>query len=218
MLLYELLTDRHPFGDGPLPTVIARVLTSNPEPDAAIPADVWPVIARAIQKEPADRFESTEDLLSALEHLGTPSTQGTSGTPGTLDGASAWWRTHQLVVALVYWSMAWPAWHVHKWTGRYGVLTFLLTVVSIIVAGNLRLHLWFTSRTFPPELSAQRAQVWRGIRVADYAFALIMAATGLVIADAHTGWGALFVSMGLGAALAFLVIEPATARAAFKRS
>lgn len=113
--------------------------------------------------------------------------------------------------------MAWPAWHVHQWTGRYGALTFLLTLVTTIVAGNLRLHLWFTSRTFPSELSAQRAQVWRGIRAADYAFALIMTATGLVIAEAHTGWGALFVAMGLGAALAFLVIEPATARAAFRR-
>ena len=41
-----------------------------------------------------------------------------------------------------------------------------------------------------------------------------MIGIGLVIADAHTGWSALFVSFGLGAALAFLVIEPATARAA----
>ena len=46
----------------------------------------------------------------------------------------------------------------------------------------------------------------------------MMMATGLVIADAHTGWGALFVAFGLGAALAFLVIEPATARAAFRAS
>jgi hypothetical protein len=38
-----------------------------------------------------------------------------------------------------------------------------------------------------------------------------------VIADAHTGWAALFVSFGIGAALAFLVIEPTTTRAAFGR-
>jgi hypothetical protein len=44
----------------------------------------------------------------------------------------------------------------------------------------------------------------------------MMMATGLTIAGAHTGWGALFVSFGLGAAVAFLVIEPATARAAFR--
>jgi hypothetical protein len=53
------------------------------------------------------------------------------------------------------------------------------------------------------------------VRAADIAFSLVMIATGLVIADQHTGWSALMVSFGLGGALAFLVIEPATARAAF---
>jgi hypothetical protein len=117
-------------------------------------------------------------------------------------------------VALVYWLMAWPAWEVHKWTGRRGVLTFLATLAAIIVGGNLRLHLWFTSRTYPSELPAQRAYVSQWIRAADVAFALILIATGLVIADAHTAWGALMVAVGLGAALAFLIIEPTTARAA----
>ena len=112
--------------------------------------------------------------------------------------------------------MAWPSWEVHKWTGRYGVLVFLATIVTIVVAGNLRLHLWFTSRTYPSELAAQRAHVGKWIHAADWGFALLMMATGLAIADAHTGWGALFVAFGLGSALGFLVIEPATARAAFR--
>ena len=38
-----------------------------------------------------------------------------------------------------------------------------------------------------------------------------------MIADAHTGWGALFVAFGLGAALGFLIIEPTTARAALDK-
>jgi hypothetical protein len=112
--------------------------------------------------------------------------------------------------------MAWPAWEVHRWTGRYGVLTFLATIIVIVVAANLRLHLWFTARTYPSELAAERARVARGIRAADWGFALLMMATGLVIAEAHAGWGALFVAFGLGAALAFLFIEPATARATLR--
>jgi len=213
VLCYELLTGRHPFGSGALPTTIARVLSASLETDAAIPASMWAVIERATQKDPGDRFASTEALALALgtNPLGTLGTVRTLGTNG--EGAS-WWGTHQLVTALAYWSMAWPAWEVHKWTGRYGVLIFLATIVSIVVAGNLRLHLWFTSRTYPAELVAQRAHVAHWIRTADYSFALILIATGLTIADAHTGWGALFVAFGLGAALAFLFIEPATARAA----
>ena len=86
--------------------------------------------------------------------------------------------------------MAWPAWAVHRWTGRYGVLTFLATIVVIVVAANLRLHLWFTARTYPAELAAQRARVGRWIRAADYGFAILMMATRtLSIADDHTGLG-----------------------------
>jgi tRNA A-37 threonylcarbamoyl transferase component Bud32 len=216
VLLYELLTGRHPFGNGPLPTTIARVLTSDLERDAAIPDDVWLVIERATQKNPNDRFPSTADLAHALDHPSTLGTLGTLGTPGTLSAVSNWWEHHQLIAAIAYWFMAWPAWRVHNWTGRYGVLTFLATIVVIVVAANLRLHLWFTSRTYPAELASQRAHVGRWIRVADYGFALVMMATGLVIADEHTGWGALFVAFGLGSALGFLIIEPNTARAALK--
>ena len=110
--------------------------------------------------------------------------------------------------------MVWPAWHVHKWTGRYGVLTFLATLAIVIVGGNVRLHCG-SRRALTAELPSQLANISRLVRAADVAFSLIMIATGLVIADAHTGWSALFVSFGLGGALAFLVIEPATARAAF---
>jgi len=161
VLLYELLTGRHPFGGGTLPTVIARVLTAPPEPDASIPAGLWSVIERATQKDPDDRFVSTAELVAALStnHFGTAAPQHPSTTalqhPSPTAPASAvsgWWGTHQLIAALAYWSMAWPAWEVHQWTGRYGVLIFLATIVTIVVAGNLRLHLWFTSRTYPAEL------------------------------------------------------------------
>ncbi|MDP2319907.1 MAG: serine/threonine-protein kinase [Acidobacteriota bacterium] len=232
VLLYELFTGKHPFGSGPLPTTIARVLAVELEPDAAIPAPVWSVIERATQKDPANRFASTGAMASALEQLGPPTlgepqasfgavspkrpSAAKADTLGTESADWSWWRIHQFVAALAYWSMAWPAWEVHRWTGRYGVLVFLATIIVIVVAANLRLHLWFTARTYPSELPAERAHVAHWIRAADYGFALIMVATGLAIADAHTGWGALFVAFGLGAALAFLFIEPATARAALR--
>ena len=55
------------------------------------------------------------------------------------------------------------------------------------------------------------------MRAADILFTVIMLATGLAIAGEHTGWSALFMSFGIGAALDFLIIEASTARAAFKR-
>jgi serine/threonine protein kinase len=225
VLLYEMLTGRHPFGSGGLPTTIARTLAAYPD-KPEIDAELWSIISRAIEKNPEDRFPATKDLVAALagDFPGTDPRPGQHQFPGkslppggerSASEAMGWWTTHQLIVALAYWFMVWPAWHVRNWTGRYGVLTFLATLAIVVVGGNVRLHLWFTARTYPRELHAQLANVGRLVRAADVAFSLIMMAIGLVIADAHTGWGALFVSFGLGGALAFLVIEPATARAAF---
>jgi tRNA A-37 threonylcarbamoyl transferase component Bud32 len=217
VLLYEMLTGRHPFGSGALPTTIARVLSAELDP-RGIPGRVWPIIERTTRKNPGERFASTAELLTALGTLGTESTVGTPRTVRTVRTQVNWWSTHQLIVALGYWFMVWPAWQVHKWTGRWGVLTFLATLAIVVVGGNARLHLWFTARTYPQELMAQLANIRWLVRGADVAFSLIMMATGLVLAEAHTGWGALFVSFGLGGALAFLVIEPVTARAAFGQS
>jgi tRNA A-37 threonylcarbamoyl transferase component Bud32 len=221
VLLYELLTGRHPFGTGALPTTIARVLQGELE-RGDIPDQFWAVISRATQKNPSDRFASMRELAATLATPVAPGTgNGTAGTRSTngtneSSGSFGWWPLHQLIVALAYWFMIWPAWHVHKWTGPYGVLFFLATLTVVVIGANTRLHLWFTARAYPSELAEQRANVARLVRGADIGFALMMMATGLTIAGAHTGWGALFVSFGLGAAVAFLVIEPATARAAFR--
>ncbi len=212
VMLYEMLTGRHPFGSGPLPTTIARVL-SDPLERGDLPDAYWRVIDRATQKQPEDRFASMSELLTAL---GTPGTFGTLGT-APRSATKSWWEVHQLIVALSYWLMVWPAWHVRQWTGRYGVLVFLATLAIVVVGGNIRLHLWFTSRTYPSELAEQRANVAQWVRAADISFAVIMLTTGLALAGDHTGWGALFISFGIGAALAFTIIEPTTARAAFRR-
>jgi len=232
VLLYEMLTGRHPFGSGFLPTTIAKTLAAYPDkPD--IDSGLWSIINRTLEKNPDDRFPTTKDLVAVLSgtfsekltSAGTrafPDTKPLPTKPSLPDtnpgenGAMNWWTMHQLIVALSYWFMVWPAWHVHKWTGSYGVLTFLATLAIVIVGGNVRLHLWFTARTYPAELPSQLARIGRLVRAADVAFSLVMIAIGLAIAGTHTGWSALFVSFGLGGALAFLVIEPSTASAAFR--
>ncbi len=70
VVLYELATGRHPFGGTSLPSTIARILASDPIPparDEAIPSEVWQIIERCLQKDAAQRFESTRALLGALE-------------------------------------------------------------------------------------------------------------------------------------------------------
>ena len=104
----------------------------------------------------------------------------------------------------------------HRSFGRAGLFFFFAVLASVVVAGNLRLHLWFSSRVYPEDLPAQRADVSRWIRAADVAFAALLIGGGILLPPDRAGWAAVLISFGLGCALAFLFIEPATARAAFR--
>ena len=117
VLLYEMLTGRHPFGSGPLPTTIAKVLSAELEP-ADIRPDLWAVISRATQKQPEDRFATTNELVNCTSTLGTSTSTRTPQARGT----GTWHRQapdRELVGAASgdcgacsYWLMVWPAWHV----------------------------------------------------------------------------------------------------------
>lgn len=112
--------------------------------------------------------------------------------------------------------MVWPAWHIHRSLGRAGLFFFFATLAAVVIAGNLRLHLWFSSRVYPEELPVHRAEVSRWIRGADIAFAALLIIGGIALPDDRAGWAALLISFGVGAAVAFAFIEPATTRAAFR--
>jgi hypothetical protein len=125
VLLYEMLTGRHPFGSGFLPTTIAKTLAAYPDkPD--IDSGLWSIINRTLEKNPDDRFPTTKDLVAVLSgtfsekltSAGTrafPDTKPLPTKPSLPDtnpgenGAMNWWTMHQLIVALSYWFMVWPA-------------------------------------------------------------------------------------------------------------
>jgi hypothetical protein len=129
-----------------------------------------------------------------------------------------WWEFHQAVAALLYWLMVIPAWNargvIGGWMGR---AVFIAALASVVVAANLRLHLWFTSRFYPTELRWLRARVGPWIRAADWLFALALIAGGVLTGDGGSPLAILLLSFGIGASVGFLFIEPATARAAFRK-
>jgi hypothetical protein len=112
-----------------------------------------------------------------------------------------------------------PAWyargHIGGWQGR----TFFIALVStVVVATTARLHLWFTSRFYPGELAWVHQRSSRWIRAADWLFAATLIAGGLLIGDERSPLAIVLPSVAVGAIVAFLLIEPVTARDAFKRS
>ena len=74
---YELLTRRLPFTAPTSQMVLAAQVTQTPEPvarhRAAIPPALAELVMRCLEKRPADRWQSAEELRQVLETLATPS-------------------------------------------------------------------------------------------------------------------------------------------------
>lgn len=78
VVLYELLTNLHPFrGDGELDT-LQNIVHADPQPlstlgpaVAALAADWEPVLSRALCKDPAQRFQSCAEFAQAIEVAAT---------------------------------------------------------------------------------------------------------------------------------------------------
>ena len=239
VVLYEAITGRHPFAGASLDSVIAQILTVPPEPPHAadaMPPGLWIIIERLLRKDPAERFESTNELAAALatvraEAAASPSpltprvapssiATAVSTASGTVRAAGTsplmWWRFHQFTAALAYWTMVWPAWIIHREFGRFGLGFFFALLATIVIAGNLRLHLWFSSRVYPEDLQSRLDDVARWIRGADLAFAALLIVGGIALPAERAGWASVLIAFGIGAALAALIIEPATLRAALR--
>jgi hypothetical protein len=121
------------------------------------------------------------------------------------------------VAALLYWLMVIPAWTARGIIGGTpGRVFFFATLASVIVAANLRLHLWFTSRFYPGELPWLRTRVTRWIHAADWIFAAALIGGALQLEDDRSPLAILLMAFGVGAAVSFLFIEPATTRAALR--
>src|SRR5437899_5481012 len=74
---YEMLTGRPPFTGATPQHVLAAQVTEAPEPvtkrRSAVPAALAQLVMRCLEKSPADRWQSAEELLQRLEAMATPS-------------------------------------------------------------------------------------------------------------------------------------------------
>ncbi|MCH7565283.1 MAG: PD40 domain-containing protein [Gemmatimonadetes bacterium] len=77
VLGYELLAGRTPFGGRSPQQILSAHMTEIPrevtELRPTVPPELGAVIMRCLEKNPADRWQSAEELLSHLEALATPS-------------------------------------------------------------------------------------------------------------------------------------------------
>jgi predicted Ser/Thr protein kinase len=211
ILLYEYACGTHPFAASTALGTVARVLESDARPLAAradVPSRLADVIARCLQKAPADRFGSASELVGALD-------VADADEAGPAPHA-AWWRAHQVVIALLYITAAIFAWQLKEWVETpVTVAIFLALGAAATIGGVLRGHLVFTAVMNQARLATERRRTRRATQLLDLLAALLLLADAAII----TGTGALpavfAIALAIGIALASLVLEPATTAAAF---
>ena len=231
VLMYELLSGAHPFA-APTPLGTAgRVLTAEPPPlserSSLIPVELDLIIRRCLHKAPADRYQSTGDLVADLERLRAPA--GAQQRPSaaqlaapraarSLSRPQTWWQAHQVGVMLVYAAMAYPAWLAREWTGgALGVAPFVAFVVSAVFNGTLRVHLLFTAAFNRKAFTAEHKRSGPWVQRTDCAAGAMLIVSALPIAAAYTAVACVLAGVGIGVIIVSLMIEPATTRAAFPR-
>lgn len=67
-VFYQLLTGRKPFAGKSLPLVLQKVVSEQPPPlrDAEAPPELARIVARAMEKDPAGRYQQTQEMLADL--------------------------------------------------------------------------------------------------------------------------------------------------------
>ncbi|ODS57365.1 MAG: hypothetical protein ABS36_05610 [Acidobacteria bacterium SCN 69-37] len=218
ILLHELIAGTHPFLARTPAATLARILEAAPAPLARPtpdPDDRWDrvttVIARCLQKQPEHRYADAAALAAALSRV-DPTASEPAPTPRA--GAFWWWQFHQAAATISYVLLLAPLWASRPSAGTLGVPLFLAGLIAAVVAGALRLHLWFTARQYADQspVQQQRARPW--IRRADVVFATVLLVAGIAAARADGPSAPLLVAAAAAVAVAGLVIEPATTRAA----
>jgi len=204
VVLMEMLTGRHPLAAG------------QRAGSAAASASASEIALRCMQTDPNDRYPSARDVLAALERALQDRQHMRVERPGP-SASRWWWEFHQAAVALVYAVMIWPTWIARGLIGgRQGNAVFVAVLAAAVVAVTLRLHLWFTSRFYPAELAWARGRALGWVLGSDALFATALVVGGVLVDDAQPGLAVLEIAVGIAAASAFALVEPATTRAAFR--
>lgn len=72
VVLYEVLTLKHMFDDATLDELLEKAKNERPElpskraPERLVPAELEEICMRCVEKDPADRFQTAHELVSAL--------------------------------------------------------------------------------------------------------------------------------------------------------
>jgi Protein kinase domain len=191
VLMYEYACGVHPFVSGAPRTI----------------PGIGAVVQRCLRPIPDERFASAVEVVPALV--------GGAGAETSPDHA-VWWRTHQVVIVLLYFAGCVGAWQIKDWFETPLTLAIFIALGALATVGGVyRGHLLFTAQLNPGHLKAERRRAVRPTRIVDLMFSALLVVDGVIMAHVRALPSVLAISVGIGIALAATVLEPATTRAAF---
>lgn len=104
IMAYELLSGSTPFAGRPGAAMLAAHVTTDPEPIArrrpAIPSGLAELVMRCLEKRPADRPQSADELVRALDAIGTPTSGSQPAGVPTLGFGRRVGRSRRVVAVL----------------------------------------------------------------------------------------------------------------------
>jgi len=208
-VLYEYISGVHPFAAATPLATIARVLESDARPLGQhypqLPAGVLDTIERCLRKRPEDRFRTAGEIALALEHADGSVPRSVGHT---------WWRIHQLVIVALYLVAASLGWQIKEWvTMPATVSLFIALGVGAAIGGVLRGHLVFTEQINQRNFASERRRAGSALVIVDVLIAAALVADATMLA-AWPLTAVLTMGLGIGIAMAALVLEPATTKAA----
>jgi len=230
IMLYELLTRRHPFARGRDVSALSTwtaVLNEPPQPFEPheierLPSGLPDLIARCLEKDPGRRWSSAADVEAALQAIQNGVRPAIAVAP--VGNEVFWWQFHEATAAIVYWLTLIPAWHVRPWIGRAewqlgnttvgfdARMLFLLLISTVAVLSVLRFSFVFVAGTKPAQIHDHLARARRWVKVGDVLFAALLLVAGIAVSAEHQGWAVLLIALGLGSFAIAWFVEPLTQR------
>src|SRR5205807_650660 len=121
-LLYEMLTGRQAFSEPTTVATLAAILHQEPRFDSSISPELQPLLARCLEKDPGQRFQTAADLRAALDRVQRALGRGRLAR-AALRASAAIWNTR---LAWLKWTAAaagvaglvWLTWGVVKRSSR----------------------------------------------------------------------------------------------------
>jgi hypothetical protein len=191
VLIYEYACGQHPFATGAPKTV----------------PGIGGIVARCLRPSPDERYANAGEIAAALD----------VGHAIAADApTTTWWRVHQFVIIALYLVASVGAWVIKDWIETpITIAIFIAAGAATTIGCVFRGHLVFTERMNRANLGTERRRAARATTLVDLLLALLLIVDGVIVTGYRALPGVFTVSLALGIALGALVLEPATARAAF---